>query len=142
MQTHTYLNFSGNCAEALKFYEQCLGAKIEALMSFGESPMGKQVPEEMRNKVLHARFRVGDTIMLASDAPPDRYEAPRGIAVAIIVKEPEDAERIFHALEEDGKVEMPIQKTFWSLRFGSLTDKFGIPWMVNCEQAVEAATGD
>lgn len=118
-------------------------ARVGATKATGiPSDAAKQVPPEWQRKIMHARFRVGDTIMMASDAPPGRYEAPRGISVSIMLKEPDEAERVFHALAEHGKIEMPIPKTFWSQRFRSLTDKFGIPWMVNCEQAAEAATGD
>ena len=67
------------------------------------------------------------------DAPPGRYEAPKGFSVSIGIADPVEAERIFHALAENGTVRMPIQKTFWSARFGMLVDRFGIPWMINCE---------
>ena len=73
--------------------------------------------------------------MLGSDAPPGRYEEPKGFSVSVQIKDPAEAERIFQALAENGKVQMPIQQTFWAARFGMLMDQFGIPWMINCEQA-------
>ena len=83
---------------------------------------------------MHAKLTFGDSVLMGSDAPPNDYQTPRGISVSLHIKEPAEAERIFHALAENGKVAMPIQQTFWSVRFGMLTDQFGIPWMVNCEQ--------
>ncbi len=78
---------------------------------------------------------VGDKVLMGSDAPPERYQEPRGFSVSLSVKDPAEAERIFHALADNGTVQMPIQKTFWSVRFGMVVDRFGVPWMVNCEQA-------
>ena len=93
------------------------------------------MPAEWRNKILHARLIVGDEVLMGSDAPPDRYEEAKGFSVTVGVDDPTDAERIFDALAKNGTVKMPIQKTFWAARFGMLVDQFGIPWMVNCEQA-------
>ena len=135
MQSNTYLTFNGNCASALKFYEQNLGAKIEMMMTFGQSPAADQAPAGWRDKVMHARLKLGDSILMGSDAPPDRYNEPRGFSVSLSINSPGDAERIFAALAEGGTVQMPLQQTFWAARFGTLTDKFGIPWMVNCEQS-------
>jgi PhnB protein len=84
---------------------------------------------------MHARMVVGDNVLMGSDVSADRYEQPQGFSVSLSVKDPVDAERIFHELEQDGKVQMALQKTFWSARFGMLIDRFGIPWMINCEQA-------
>jgi PhnB protein len=135
MRLIPYLTFNGQCETAFKFYEQCLGGKIEAMMTHVGTPMEQQVSPEWRDKIMHARLVVGDQTLMASDAPPDRYQAPRGFSVSVNVKDPADAERMFHALAENGTVQMPIQNTFWSARFGMLVDRFGIPWMINCEQA-------
>jgi PhnB protein len=135
MQLNPYLTFNGNCAAALKFYEQHLGAKIEMKMTFGESPAADQAPAGWRDKVMHARLAIGESILMASDAPPDRYNEPKGFSVSLSVKTPAEAERIFAGLAGGGTVQMPIQQTFWAARFGTLVDKFGIPWMVNCEQS-------
>jgi PhnB protein len=134
VQLNPYLIFNGQCEAAFKFYEKCLGGKIVSMLTHGESPMAQQVSSEWRNKIMHTRLEVGDKVLMGSDAPPEHYEAPKGFSVSLGVKDPAEAERIFHALAENGTVQMPIQKTFWSVRFGMLVDRFGIPWMVNCEQ--------
>lgn len=134
MHLNSYLNFKGECEAAFKFYEKCLGGKIVGMMTHGESPMAGQVPPDWASKIMHARLLVGDQALMGSDAPPDRYQAPQGFYVSISVPMPTDADRVFNALAEKGTVQMPIQKTFWSARFGMLVDRFGIPWMVNCEQ--------
>jgi PhnB protein len=130
-----YLNFRGECEAAFKFYEKALGGKIGMMMRFAETPMAEQMPANMRNQIVHARLNVGENVLMGSDAPPDRYSPPQGFSVSLGVDKPADAERIFHALAEKGTVQMPIQKTFWAERFGMLVDRFGIPWMVNCEGA-------
>jgi PhnB protein len=135
MQLNSYLFFNGQCEEAFKFYEQCLGGKIEAMLPHEGSPAADHVPAEWRSKILHARMVVGDQVLMASDAPPGHFQAPHGFSVNIGVSDANQAERIFHALAEKGKVTMPIAETFWALRFGMLVDRFGIPWMVNCEKA-------
>jgi PhnB protein len=84
---------------------------------------------------MHARLVVGDAVLLASDAPPAHYSAPQGFSVALQIKDQAEAERVFQTLVENGRVTMPLQQTFWALRFGMLVDRFGIPWMINCEQA-------
>lgn len=134
MQLNPYLNFNGQCEAAFKFYERCLGGKIEFMLTHGESPMAQQVPAEWRNKVMHARLVVGDKVLMGSDAPPDRYEGPKGFCVSLGIDTPAEAERIFKALAENGTVQMALQETFWGLRFGMLVDAFGIPWMINCER--------
>jgi PhnB protein len=137
MQMNPYLLFNGQCEAAFRFYEACLGGKIEGLMTHGDSPMAQQVPAEWRSKIMHARMTVDGMTLMGSDVPPDHYERPQGFSVSLSVKEPGEAERVFQELSENGKVQMPIQKTFWSIRFGMLVDQFGIPWMVNCEQAAQ-----
>jgi PhnB protein len=135
MQLNPYLFFNGQCEAAFKFYEKCLGGKITAILPHEGTPAAAQVSPEWRKKILHARMVVGDSVLMASDAPPDRYQATQGFSMSIGVATPEEAERVFQALSENGTVQMPIQKTFFSARFGMLTDQFGIPWMINCEQA-------
>jgi PhnB protein len=135
MQINPYLNFDGQCEAAFKFYEKCLGGKIEVMFLFEGSPAADQVPPEWRKKVLHARLAAGDHVLMGSDAPPGRYQKPQGISMSLSVEDPAEAERLFYDLAENGKVTMPIQATFWALRFGMLIDHFGIPWMVNCEKA-------
>jgi PhnB protein len=135
MQLNPYLMFDGRCEAAFKFYEKVLGGKIEAMMTYGSSPMAEQTSPDWRNKIMHARMIVGDKMLMASDAPPDRYEPMKGFSVTISVDDPGEAERVFRALSGKGTVQMPIQQTFWAARFGMLVDQFGTPWMINCEQA-------
>jgi PhnB protein len=139
MQVNPYLFFSGQCEAAFKFYEKLLGGKIEVMITHEGMPAADHVPAEWRSKIMHARLVLGDQILMGSDAPPDRQQKPQGFYVNISVKNPAEAERIFHALEENGKVTMPFGETFWATRFGMLVDRFGIPWMVNCEKAAEKA---
>src|SRR5260370_18956378 len=134
MQLNPYLTFNGRCEAAFKFYERCLGGKLEMMLTHGNSPMADQVSPEWRNKIMHARLVVGDKVLMGSDAPPERYEGTKGFSVSVGIDDPKDAERVFHALAENGTVQMPIQETFWAIRFGTLVDQFGIPWMVNCEK--------
>ncbi len=135
MQLNTYLIFNGNCEEAFKFYEKCLGGKIEAMMTHEGTPAAGQVPAEWSKKIMHARMTVDGYLLMGSDAPPDQYRKPGGFSINIGVKDAAQAERIFHALAEGGMVHMPIGETFWAIRFGMLVDRFGTPWMVNCEKA-------
>ena len=133
MQLNPYLVFNGQCEAAFKFYEERLGGKILVMLTHGSSPMAEQGPPELRNKIMHARLTVGDAVLMGSDSPPDHFEEMKGFYVALNTETPADAERIFHALAENGTVRMPLQETFWAARFGMLVDQFGAPWMINCE---------
>jgi PhnB protein len=134
MQLNPNLNFNGQCEAAFKFYEQCLGGKIQTMMTWGDSPMADQVPAEWRHKIIHVTLIVGEAALLGCDVPPEGYEEPKGFSVTVQIDDPADAQRIFQALSEEGTVTMPIQQTFWAARFGMCVDRFGIPWMVNCGQ--------
>jgi PhnB protein len=133
MQLNPYLLFNGDCAEAFKFYEQTLGGKIEAIMNFAGSPAAEHAPPEWGDKVLHASMDIGDQRVMGSDAPPGQYQRPQGLSVSISLNDRAKAEQIFNALAENGTTTMPFEKTFWASGFGMCTDRFGIPWMVNCE---------
>jgi PhnB protein len=134
VQLSPYLHFSGQCEAAFRFYERVLGGKIEAMFTHAGTPAEAHVSSEWRNKILHARLTVGGQELMGSDVPPERYHEPKGFSVSLQVEKPADAERIFHALAENGTVTMPIQKTFWAERFGMLVDQFHTPWMINCDQ--------
>ena len=136
MQWNPYLGFNGNCQEAFKYYERVLGGKIIMMMTHADMPAEAQgqTPPGWKNKIMHARLVVGDQVLMGSDAPPDNFENTQGMSVALQIDDPNEAERIFAALADNGTVRMPIQPTFWATRFGMLTDRFGIPWMVNCEK--------
>ena len=130
-----YLSFDGHCEDAFKLYEKCLGGKITFMQTYGDSPMADQTPTEWRKRVMHATLSVGDQLIQGSDSPPGQFQKPQGFSIAIALRDATEAERIFKALSENGKVQMPLEETFWALRFGYLIDRFGVPWMVNCEKS-------
>lgn len=129
------LSFDGRCEAAFKFYEHCLNAKTTFMFRWGESPLAKDAPEEWKEKILHGRLDIGDTSLLGVDALPGSYESPRGFSILLGVDDPDETERLFRALAENGTVHMPLQETFWARRFGVLTDQFGIRWDINCEES-------
>ena len=135
VQINAYLNFDGQCEAAFRFYEQCLGGILVEMTTHGDSPMAEHVPPQWQEKVLHALLKVGDQVLMGSDAPPERYQKPQGFSVSLQINDSQEAERVFEALADDGRVTMPLEKTFWAERFGMLVDRFGIPWMINCETA-------
>jgi len=135
MKLNPYLNFNGQCKAAFEFYEKCLGGKIVMMQTFGESPMSEQSPPDFRNKIIHARLAGDGFVLMGSDAPPERFKQPQGFSVTLQFEDPAEAERVFNALAEKGQVQMALTKTFWAARFGMLVDRFGTPWMINCEAA-------
>jgi PhnB protein len=135
MRINPYLSFDGQCKTAFKFYAQCLNGKIEVMQTFAGTPAAPYAPAGGENKILHARLSVGDDVLMGSDVPAERYDKGKGISVALVFKDVAESERVFHALSENGRVDMAIQPTFWAARFGMLVDQFGVPWMINCEPA-------
>lgn len=136
IQWNPYLAFNGQCEAAFKFYERCLGGKIVMMMPFGETPAGEQMPPDHQDKIMHARLTVGSQTLMGSDTHPGQpYEGVKGCSIAMQVDTPEEAEKLFNALAEKGSIMMPLQQTFWAVRFGMLTDQFGVPWLINCEKA-------
>jgi PhnB protein len=134
MKLNPHISFGGQCEAAFSFYEKCLEGKIETMLTWGKSPMAKDVPLEWHDKICHATLTVGANVLAGADVPAEQYERPSGFQILLGMDDPEDAERIFHALAINGTVKMPIQQTFWSARFGVLIDQFGVPWEINCEQ--------
>jgi PhnB protein len=137
MKLSPHLSFNGRCQEALDFYQRCLGAEIQFMLTYGNSPVADRVPPEWRGKILHANLAIGESIINADDAQPGRYQSPRGFQLTLDVEDAAEAERIFRELSEGGTVQMPLQTTFWAMRFGVLVDRFGITWEVNCPLAPE-----
>lgn len=136
-----YLFFGGQCEEALEFYRKALGAEVQMLMRYKESPEQKRpVPECFEEKVMHASFRIGETIVMASDGMCDGKPTFEGFSLSIAVPDEAAAERVFAALGEGGLVTMPLEKTFWAPKFGMLTDRFGVGWMVSVAPKSESAT--
>lgn len=134
MQMSPYLTFAGQCEAAFKFYQRCLGARIGRLFYYAGSPMEGQVPAAFRDKVMHGSVTIGDYVLMGADVVSE-YEEPKGVSLSLQMKSADEAERIFRELSEGGKVVMPLGKTFWAERFGVVVDRFGIPWMINCEGA-------
>ena len=133
MQVTPYLSFKGQCEAAFKFYEQCLGGQLGTIFRYAGSPLADQVPEDWSNKVMHASVTVGGQELMGADVAPADYEEPKGFSLSLQIKSTAEAERIFHELAEGGSVTMPLEKTFWAVRFGVVVDRFGIPWSINCE---------
>lgn len=136
MRFHAYLIFDGDCAEAFRHYAEVLDGELE-IMTHADSPAAADVPESWGDRVLHAALKVGDQMLMASDAPPEHYDRPAGTHVSVTVDDPREARRIFEALAPGAKIEMPFEKTFWSPGFGMLVDRWGTPWMVNTETPTE-----
>ncbi len=129
-----YLFFPGNCEQALEFYKKSLGAEVEMMLRFKESPEPPppgMIPPGYENKIMHTSFRIGQTTVMASDGCGEEKAGFEGFSLSITVPTEADADRVFNALAEGGKVEMPLAKTFWSPRFGMLHDRFGVGWMVS-----------
>lgn len=138
MKVDTYLNYGGNCAEAFRFYEQHLGAKITFMMKFSDMPEPAQAPPGMLDGVLHARITIGDTTLMASDVPLDRFKPMRSAYLSLAVSSDAEAERIFALLADGGEVFMPVQETFFATRFAQLRDRFGTLWMIIHERPMGA----
>jgi PhnB protein len=130
MQVQPYLSFEGRCDEAIEFYKKALGAKVDMLMRFKDAPDQSMVTPQNKDKVMHAAVHVGDTQLLMSDGRCQGGPNFNGIALALSASTDADAERMFSALTDGGKVNMPMTKTFFSSRFGMGNDKFGVGWMI------------
>jgi PhnB protein len=130
-----YLGFNGNCAEAVRFYERVLGAKIEILMDGADSPMADQIPKEFAQRILHARLAFPDGgYLYAGDAPAHvPYEGIKGVSITLNYDTAAQAQKVFDALSAGGTVTMPMQPAFWAKTWGMLIDRFGTPWIVNGE---------
>ena len=129
-----YLFFNGNCEQAVEFYRKTLGAEVEMIIRFKDSPEPPppgMTPPGWENKVMHSSFRVGQTTVMASDGCGPDAKGFQGFSLSLSVATEAEADRYFNALAADGKVTMPLNKTFWSPRFGMLEDRFGIGWMVS-----------
>jgi PhnB protein len=134
MQIQPYLFFNGRCEEAVQFYQKALGAKVEMLMRYKDSPEPPppgMVPPGSENKVMHASLRVRDAVIMASDGDCNGKPKFEGISLSLSVTDANEADKLFNALAEGGQVQMPMGKTFWSPRFGMVADRFGVGWMIN-----------
>ena len=133
MLVQPYLFFDGRCEEAVTFYRDALGAEVETVMHFKDcpdTPPPGTMPPGSANKVMHAAFRLGETVVMASDGNCGGRPSFEGFSLSITVPNEAEADRKFNALADGGKVTMPLGKTFFSPRFGMVTDRFGVGWMV------------
>jgi PhnB protein len=135
MQLVPYLIFDGDCRQAFEFYHASLGGELVAMMDHSGPEMAAHVPEGWREKIMHARLVVGQTVLMGSDNRPGETGKKYGFSVALQIDTPDEAKRLFAALSEGGTITMPIGPTFWAASFGMLIDRFGVSWMVNCETA-------
>jgi PhnB protein len=128
MKMNTYVNFNGKCAEAFRYYEKHLGATIGMMMTHGQAPNQTRVNPDWRDAVLHARISIGGTELMAADIP--HAEPMRSAYLTLGMDSDSEAERVFVALADGGKVLMPIEETFFASRFGQVRDRFGMNWMI------------
>lgn len=130
MYIQPYLFFDGHCEEAIGFYQSAIGAEIEMLMRFKESPDPASCPPGGEEKVMHASIRIGDSVVMMSDGMCSGQPKFQGISLSLTAADVVEAERLFAALENGGQVQMPLSETFFSPRFGMVADRFGVSWMI------------
>ena len=128
MQFNVHLNFNGKCEEAFAYYARHLGAKVEVMLKWDDMP-GPSQPA-MKGKIMHGRLTIGGTLAMGADSPPAMYKTPQGMTVSMSTETAAEAERAFAALSDGGAVSMPLAETFFAHKFGMVTDRYGIPWMV------------
>lgn len=133
MQINPYLSFKGDCEAAFSFYAECFGGTLGELFRYAGSPMAGDVPADWQQKIMHGTVTIAGQALMGGDVTPDRYEKPQGFSLSIQLNSVARAEQIFQALAKDGTVKMPLEKTFWAERFGIVADRYGIPWLINCE---------
>lgn len=136
---NTYLNFDGNCREAFEFYRSVFGGEYSIFQVFRDGPGDMGVPEDEMDNVMHVSLPIGDSMLMGSDMPSifeNPHVAGNNFSISVSPDGRDDADRLFAALSDGGAVTMPLQDMFWGSYFGSCTDKFGVNWQVNCEQAV------
>lgn len=135
MQINPYLVFPGTCREAFRFYAEVLGGEIVAMSTHADMPAGEEGHgPDMNDKILHAQLVANGQTLMGSDAPPEMYQPPQGTMVTVTLDTPEEADRIYAALVDDGQIFMEMQETFWAERFAMLADRFGTQWMISCNK--------
>ena len=135
MKLNVFLNYGGNCEQALRFYEQHLGGRITMLMRRAEVPNQPVTWPGSEQSVQYATIELGETQLMASDVPPDRFQPMRSVYLSLTVDSAEEADRIWPLLADGGQIFMPIEETFFAVRFGQLRDRFGTSWMILCPKA-------
>lgn len=134
MKLHTFLNFGGNCEQAMRFYEEHLGGTITMLMRRAEQPDQPVTWPGSEQTIQYACIELGETLLMASDVPPDRFQPMRSVYLSLNVDTSDDAERVWALLSDGGQIYMPMEETFFAFRFGQLRDRFGTSWMVLCQK--------
>jgi PhnB protein len=132
MKLYTQLNFGGNCEEAFRFYEKQLGGKITMMMKQSDAP---GAPAGAGKAIIHARMEIGDTVLIANDVPPAKFQKMRSVYLYLSVDSPQEAERVHNILAEGGEIFMPLEETFYATRFSMLRDRFGVSWSIINERA-------
>lgn len=131
-QLNAYLSFDGDCADAMRFYASVLDAKLEALITYGESPDAAQMPPGSADRVMHAYLVHDDFALMAGDTMAgESYQGMQGVMLALTFPTASEAKRVFEQLAQGGEIRMPLGETFWAESFGMVTDRFGTPWAVN-----------
>jgi PhnB protein len=133
MLVEPYLFFDGKCEEALEFYRRAVGAEVTALLRWKDSPDPRMAMPGAEDKVMHARVRIGDTMVMASDGRCQGAPEFQGFALSLTAADAAEADRLFAALGDGGEVQMPLSETFFSPRFGMVADRFGVSWMIYVE---------
>ena len=128
MKLDVYLNYAGNCQQAFRFYEQELGGKVMMMMTHGQGPNAANMPAEQRDTILHARIRIGDSVLMGADIP--KSEPMRSAYLTLTLDSEAEAERLYAVLSEGGQIFMKMEKTFFANRFAMLRDRFGTSWML------------
>lgn len=143
MQLNTYLSFNGDCRQAFEFYFKTLGGKIHALMPFGDNPGCESLSQQEREKIMHGCYELDGFFLMGTDATSQYpYQGVNGAHVALTLGDADIARRVFEAFADGGKVQMPLQETFWAKAYGIVTDRFGVPWMINCVEHVGCVETD
>jgi PhnB protein len=132
MHVVPYLNFDGTCREAFEFYHQVLGGDPPEMVTIDDMPMDN-AGDDWKDRILHARLEFSGQVIMGSDTPPGGYSTPQGISVSLQLSDVPEGEQIFTTLSEGGTIQMPWEQQPWGAMFGMVTDRYGIPWMINCE---------
>ncbi len=138
MKITLHISFPGNCEEAFRFYQHCLGGEITTMLKWGDSPIANLFPLAWHGKICHATLDLGAAVLHGADPPPREQERFGGFQILLGVEDAARVEEVFKALAEDGAVKLPLQKTFWAERYGILVDKFGVQWKVQSQEPPEA----
>jgi len=133
MRISAHLCFDGQCREAIQLYQRILGGTIQTMLTYGESPMASSTDPRWHDRIVHATLVVDDIELTGVDMIPGSYQRPQGFFMTLTVTGVARAKEIFAALSQDGAIQVPLEKTFWSPGFGVLVDRFSIPWEINAE---------